>query len=83
MTHTHVPHVLVDVVAVEVPSQAVLVGAEGFVAAVDEDGASVRVIGTAVAITALHQRPTGVQHTPLILHCGTGREGGRVGRVVK
>ena len=56
----------VDLVAVQVSGQPVLVGAVGFVSSVDVDGARRRVEHAAVAVTSLHQGAVRRDHAPRV-----------------
>ena len=56
----------VDVVAVHVVHQAVLVVAERLVAAVHEDAAAGLVVHAAVAVTPLDRRASGGHHLPRV-----------------
>lgn len=56
----------VDVVAVEVVHQAVLVGGKRFVAAVDVDAAAAAVVGAAVAVASLRDGAFGLRNQPRV-----------------
>lgn len=77
----HSPLPGVHVQAVEVAGQAVLVGTEGLVAAVDVDGPGAGVEDAAVAVAALHQSAGGGRQVPRALGCGETWGGGKRGVV--
>lgn len=56
----------VDVVAVKVVHQAVLVGWKRFVSAVDVDAAAASVIGAAVTVAALRNGAFGLRNQPRV-----------------
>ena len=66
---THSPHAGVHLILVEVISKAVLVGAEGLVAAVDVDGACFGVVDTTVPVPPLYQGTVGLQDAPGVGGC--------------
>lgn len=68
----HSPFPSVNVQAVEVTSQAILVGTEGFVAAMDVNGPGAGVEDAAVAVAALHQSTRRGRHVPRALGCQEG-----------
>lgn len=78
MPWKHSPLPGVHVQAVEVAGQAVLVGAEGLVAAMDVNGPGAGVEDAAVAIAALNQGAGRGRHVPRALGCREGRGGERV-----
>lgn len=63
------PHAIVDIVAVQVTSQAILCGIEGLVATMDVYRTRLGVIHTAVAVAPMDQRPARLQNTPPVLRC--------------